>query len=110
MTRALELQWPERLERNVRVVEMFSWGTPTAEIAKRIGLTQRSVYVILWGAGIWPRLTHRDSSGPRPMRGRTQREVAIALAREKGETLARIAQRYKISKQRVSAILKAMPR
>lgn len=100
--------WPERLERNVRIVELFADGKTTREIAEEMDMTYTNVSVVLADAGVDTRLwSDRAYARMGLERQKLERNAAIRQARERGETLQAIAERYRVSHQRISQIIAA---
>lgn len=106
----VKMPWPAKFARNVRIVEMFAEGHTLREIADAVGTPLSNVSIILQQAGIKAVRGRRERADSRRRAGeRTPREKAIARARELGETLASIATRYSVSKQRIAQIIARMP-
>lgn len=109
--RRIPLAWPERYERNTKLVEGFAAGESFRALATRFNLSIGGVYAILREAGIDTSMWRiRNAFEAARLRSETGRNAAIVEARELGETLAEIADRFHISRQRVHQIVEAAKR
>lgn len=98
-----KMTWPERLERNVSIVEAYADGTSVAAIAERLGMARRAVLYVLEGADVDTSLSRTTTPAERTSPF-ADRDAAIRAARARGETLRSLANRFHLSKQRVSKI------
>jgi hypothetical protein len=55
---AADVPWPERYERNVRIVELFAEGKSCNAIARVVGIHYSAVANVLRGAGLDPAPHH----------------------------------------------------
>lgn len=98
------MRWPERLTRNVEVVERFANGEGVAEIAFAMRIDAAHVRQILVGADI-DHTVNKDSAAARKRAAPSARTVEMLKARALGARMSEIARRYGVSRQRVSAII-----